>query len=63
MGGAPQNLIREVFEKKIVRWGGGAPPTMGNPDISKYTRKFQVVKSQNMTAFTCNIQKKIKKLT
>ena len=43
--------------------GGGAPPTMGNPDISKYTRKFQVVKSQNMTAFTSNIQKKIKKLT
>ena len=40
MGGSSSKFDGRGFQKKIVRCGGCLPPsTMGNPDISQYTRK------------------------
>ena len=37
-GGSSSKFDKGGFRKKNRKMGGGAPPTMGNPDISKYTR-------------------------
>ena len=59
MGGAPQNLMREVFEKnRKMRGLSPPPPTMGNPDISRYTRKY--LNGNNFRGF-CGFRTKSRK--